>query len=288
MSQILSRRDFVRNTTLVCAAATVAGKAIAQEKESMSHFDYPLVDYHVHIESAALDADLKLSRELGIKFGIVEHAGTKENKYPGILSNDAELGKYIAQFEGKPVYKGVQAEWTDWSTCFSVEMLSKLDYVLTDAMTWPGPNGEREMMWEAKEFGDPKTFIDRYVAWIVQILETQPMDIFANVAWLPAPFVAEYDSLWTEARMSKVIEAALKHGTAIEISSGFSLPKIPFLKLAKSAGIRFSFGSNLHKPKQGQLDYSLQMAKELDLKKSDLFTPAPDGQKAVQRRIPKR
>jgi hypothetical protein len=35
----------------------------------------------------------------------------------------------------------------------------------------------------------------------------------------------------------------------------------------------------------GQLDYSVQMAKELALKRADIFTPAPDGQKAVQRRL---
>jgi hypothetical protein len=34
----------------------------------------------------------------------------------------------------------------------------------------------------------------------------------------------------------------------------------------------------------GKLEYSLQMAKELDLKPTDMFAPAPDGRKAVQRR----
>jgi hypothetical protein len=34
----------------------------------------------------------------------------------------------------------------------------------------------------------------------------------------------------------------------------------------------------------GKLEYSLQMAKELDLKPADMFAPAPNGRKAVQRR----
>jgi hypothetical protein len=33
----------------------------------------------------------------------------------------------------------------------------------------------------------------------------------------------------------------------------------------------------------GKLDYCLRMAGELALRKADVFTPAPDGQKAVQR-----
>ena len=49
---------------------------------------------------------------------------------------------------GKGVYKGVQAEWTDWMTCFSPEVLAQLDYVLTDAMTFPGKDGQRVKLWE--------------------------------------------------------------------------------------------------------------------------------------------
>ena len=84
--------------------------------------------------------------------------------------------------------------------------------------------------------------------------------------------------------MKKVIDAALKYGIALEISSSYKLPKLPFLKLAKAAGAKFSFGSNGRYPNMGKLDYSFEMARELDLKPADMFTPAPDGQKAVQRR----
>ena len=287
MHQFISRREFVRNTTLTFAAAAACASHVDAE-EKILFADRPVIDFHVHLDNSTLDAVLDLSRTRGVMFGIVEHAGTKENKYPVVLSNDDELGQYLARLESKPVYKGVQAEWTDWSTCFSPEMLARLDYVLTDAMTWPGTNGQREKMWESKDFGDPKTFMDRYVDWHVQVMETQPIDIFANVPWLPEPFAADYDTLWTEARMTKIIDSALKYGIAIEISSGFKLPKMPFLKAAKAAGIKFSFGSNGRYPKMGLLDYSLQMARELDLKPNDLFSPALNGQKAVQRRLPKR
>jgi hypothetical protein len=33
----------------------------------------------------------------------------------------------------------------------------------------------------------------------------------------------------------------------------------------------------------GKLEYSLEMARALKLTKADMFTPAPEGQKAVQR-----
>jgi hypothetical protein len=38
------------------------------------------VDFHVHHDNSTLDKVLELSRERGLKFGIVERAGPKENK----------------------------------------------------------------------------------------------------------------------------------------------------------------------------------------------------------------
>ena len=48
----------------------------------------PLTDLHVHLDNSTLDLVLALSGERGVKFGIVEHAGTKENVYPKVLSKE--------------------------------------------------------------------------------------------------------------------------------------------------------------------------------------------------------
>jgi len=124
-----------------------------------------------------------------------------------VLSNDTELKGYLAMLEGKPVYRGIQAEWTDWMGCFSPEVLARLDFVLTDAMTMPGPGGRRMKLWEpGAEIGDPERFMDRYVDWHVEILEKEPLDILGNVTWLPAALAADYDTLWTPARMKRVVD----------------------------------------------------------------------------------
>jgi histidinol phosphatase-like PHP family hydrolase len=247
------------------------------------------VDYHVHLDNSTIDKVLEISRQRGVTFGIVEHAGTEENEYPVVLSSDEELRGYLAMLEGKPVYRGVQAEWIDWSSCFSPEMLSRLDYVLMDAMTFPGKDDRRVKLWQPDvesrvDMADKQAFMDRYVDWYVETIEKQPIDILGNASWLPRPLAAEYDAYWTPARVRKVVNAAVKHQVAIEISSGFKLPKLFFLEIAKAAGAKFSFGSNGRYPNMGKLDYCLQMATELGLTKADLFTPPPDGQMAVQRR----
>jgi len=281
-----TRREFLQGAAAGAAAFLGAGPFLgAAETAPDRSPDLSLVDLHVHLDNSTIDKVLEISRERGVKFGIVEHAGTKENKYPVVLSNDAEMTRYLAMLEGKPVWKGVQTEWKDWMGCFSKQVLARLDFILTDAMTFPDKDGQRKKLWEdGADMGDPATFMDRYVDWYLEILEKQPIDLLANVSWLPGPFAVEYEKNWTAKRMEKVIGAAAKHQVAMEISSSFKLPKLSFLKVAKEAGLKFCFGSNGRHPNMGKLEYSLAMAKELGLKTSDLFTPAPDGKKAVQRR----
>jgi histidinol phosphatase-like PHP family hydrolase len=247
----------------------------------------PLVDYHVHLDNFGLEKALEVSRKKGVNFGIVEHAGTKENKYPVVLSNDAELARYIAMLDGKPVFKGVQTEWVDWLSCFSKDVVARLDYVLTDAMTFPGRDGQRVKLWQRDapqrvDMDDREAFMDRYVDWYVAIMAKQPIDILANASWLPAPLARDWDAFWTPARVRRVVEAARRYGVAIEISSSLKLPKLSFLEQVKDAGVKFSFGSNIRGERMGTLDYCLAMARELGLRREDLFVPAPPGRKPVQ------
>jgi len=287
----MSRRRFLCRTATATVLATVSSPHTLPSAEPgpSSKREFRAVDFHVHLDNSTIDKALELSAERGIKFGIVEHAGTKENQYPTLLSNDGDLRRYLAMLEGKPVFKGVQAEWTDWMTCFSPAALAQLDYVLTDAMTFPGKNGARVKLWspdaaQQVDMTDKQAFMDRFADWHVEVMAREPFDILANTSWLPAGMIEQWELYWTPPRMKKVIEAALKYGIALEISSSYQLPKLPFLKLAKASGAKFSFGSNGRYPNMGKLDYCFAMAKDLDLKPADMFAPAPDGQKAVQRR----
>jgi histidinol phosphatase-like PHP family hydrolase len=282
----MTRRRFL------CGTA-VAGGMIFMPKSSRAagaaDLDFPLEDLHVHLDNSTIDKVVPLAKERGVKFGIVEHAGTKQNQYPIMLSTDAELKTYLAMLEGQPVYRGIQAEWTDWMGCFSRDVLAQLDFILTDTMTFPGQDGQRVKLWlegaEAKVgLTDKEAFMDRYVDWHVEIISKQPIDLLANVSWLPASMANDYEKFWTGARVKRVLDAAFKFSVALEISASFKLPKLSFLKQAKAAGVKFWLGSNGRYPNMGKLDYSLEMARTLGLKKADLFTPAPPGQRAVDRR----
>jgi histidinol phosphatase-like PHP family hydrolase len=277
-----SRRHLLRHALALGTMAPLARRA-ALAAEDVAPL--PLVDYHVHLDNSSITQVAPLAAERGVKFGIVEHAGTKENIYPVVLSNDAELIAFADSLDGPNVFKGVQAEWIDWAGCFSKAALKRLDYVLTDTMTFPGRDGRRVKLWEPDaadrvDMANPDRFMERFVDWHIEILTTQPIDLLANVSWLPAPLAADYDRHWTDARIRRVVETAVKQGIALEISASYKLPNLRFLRLAKAAGARFSFGSNGRYPKMGQLDYSLEMARALSLTPADLFTPPPGGCKA--------
>lgn len=278
-------RTYSRRAVLGGAAALLATSG-TRAAEADATLGFPLVDYHVHLNATfTLDDAVARSKERGVKFGIAEHAGTKENIYPSIISSDEALQQWIAKLDGKPVYKGVQAEWIDWPKCFSKEVFSQLDYVLSDAMTFPGRNGQRLKMWQP-DFnpGEAQEFMERYVKWNVEVIDTEPLDIFSHPTWLPAPVDKLYDTLWTQERMQPIVQALKRTGTAVEIDSAYNMPGMLFLHLAKEAKLKFSFGSNSGAGGLRTIDFCIERARALGLTAEDMFVPAPSDRKPIMRR----
>jgi histidinol phosphatase-like PHP family hydrolase len=168
---------------------------------------------------------------------------------------------------------------------FSPEAVAKFDYVFTDSMTWTDNAGKRMRLWikdEVGEIADKQAFMDLLVDRAVGILSREPVDIYVNPTFLPDSIAAEYDQLWTPARMQKVVDAAAKGGVAIEINARYKLPSVAFIKLAKAAGCKFTFGTNNGGREVGKLDYCFEMVKECGLKWQDMWVPKAEGQKPVQ------
>ena len=75
--------------------------------------------------------------------------------------------------------------------------------------------------------------------------------------------------------MDRVIGAAVKNGVAIEINDHFHIPSAAFIRRAKAAGAKFSFGSNRHGEGIGEIEYCLRMARECGLTANDIYLPRP-------------
>jgi hypothetical protein len=255
---------------------------VYRQIRNLSAHNYPVVDYHTHLKGGwTIEQALRRSRETGIGYGIAVNCG---KGFP--VQNDASAGDFVESLKGQPVFIAMQAEGREWVEMFSAKAVAKFDYVFSDAMTFTH-EGRRRRLWipeEVGDIGDPERFMDVIVNKIVGILEHEPIDIHANPTFLPDVMAKDYDRLWTAGRMARVIEAAKMNNVAIEINNRYKIPSAAFLKKAKAAGVKFSFGTNNGDPNIGRLEYPLQMVQECGLKWQDIFVPKPDGEKPVQRK----
>ena len=277
----LSRRNFLKKAAIGTAVFVTTSDYVRGNLDNETkkpEFDFPIVDYHVHLYGN-MQMAVNLSEKQGIKFGIVEHPGPG---YP--LVDDKALKKYIDTLKKYPVYIGLQPVFTNWAKDFSIEIISQLDYILMDAMTLPEKDGNWLRIWRSDtKVEDKDSFMKRYVDFNMQILTKEPIDILGWPTYLPECIADDYDTLWTDEVMQKIIDTAVKKDIAIEINESAKVPKLKFVKMAKEAGAKFTFGTDSRDSRAGVLTYGLEIAKKAGLTKENIFVPKPDGKKAVQR-----
>ena len=242
--------------------------------------NYPVVDYHVHLKGGlTVQQALENSRRLGINYGIAINCG---QGFP--VHSDDSVQQYLDSMKGQPCFIALQGEGREWMTLVSPDSVARFDYVFTDAMTFSDDKGKRMRLWIDDEVGtiaDKQAFMEMYVDRIVGVMR-EPIDIYANPTFLPRQIASEYETLWTAERRHKVIAAAIDNNVAIEINNRYKIPGASFIKEAKAAGAKFSFGTNNADANLGRLEYPIQMVRECGLVWQDIFVPRPDGQKRIQ------
>ncbi len=258
--------------------------ALYREIINIGRHNVPMVDYHVHVKNGlTLEGALEKSRRDGIEYGIAVNAGLLSG-----VKNDADAQRWVESMQHQPCFVAMQAEGREWTTLFSLRTASSFDYIFSDSMTWTDNHGRRMRLWMPEEVGvisDPQEFMDTLVDRTLGILEHEPIDIYANPTYLPAQIAKDYDGLWTQERMQKVIDAAVRNQVAIELNNRYRIPSATFVRAAKSAGCKFSFGSN--NAGESDLDrcaYGLEMLNECKLGWQDFFVPGAWTSRAVDRK----
>lgn len=242
----------------------------------LANQNFPLIDLHTHLKGGlTIDQALANARKYGFTYGIAINCGLKM----GFETEDS-LKQYMDSYQQPPeTYFAMQAEGREWLDMFPMDIIRRFDYVFTDAMTWTNKNGTRMRLWikEELDIGDPQDFMDQLVDNTVKIVSTEPINIWVNPSFLPEELAPRYDELWTEARMDRVVEALVKSGVAMEINARFKIPSATFIKKAKAAGVKFTFGTNNGGANDlGRLDYCLQMVEECGLKGTDMWIPGEE------------
>jgi histidinol phosphatase-like PHP family hydrolase len=272
MNLTYSRRNFLH--TSVIAGAVLAAEphfaAVPAVAPTPAKPAFPVADYHVHLgPTLSIDQALQLGKERGVQIGIVEHPGPD---YP--IKTNADLQKYIDNLRQYQVRIGLQPVYAGWSTAFSKNLLDQLDYILMDALTLPNSDGTWLAIWQIDtHVDDAEEFMKRYMQFIEQIMTTEPIDIFAWPTFLPVPIARQYSQLWTSQRMQRIIDLAKARKLAIEINEVAHVPDDTFIRLAKRANLKFTFGTDSRNQNATHFYYCYQMAQKCGLTEADMFVP---------------
>ncbi len=236
-----------------------------------------LSDGHIHLRGGmTLEKAVLREKQSGIRSAVLENFG---REWP--LSDNAKVRAFLDGEALTPprvphVPVGLQVNDRDWFTQLDPALRGRLDFVLADTMIMGLTNdGKPRRLWlPGVTIEDPEAWMLEYLAHNLRILG-EPITILANPTYLPPCIAPLYDRLWTEARMRQVISKAVEKGIALEIQAGSDFPKPRFLKLAKSMGAKFSFGSNNFDDKAKDLSRWFEAIEFLDLRSGDLWRAGP-------------
>ena len=231
-----------------------------------------ITDWHLHIRGG-MTPEMAVERERasGIRSSAMENHGREWE-----IFDNARLVDFAARARkaNPKMPVGIQVNDRDWFREIDAATRAKFDYILADTMIMGKlPDGRDNRLWMVKTVDDADAWMERYMAHNLQILD-EPISILANPTYLPDPLAADYDRLWTEDRMRQLIAKAVERGIALEIQAGSPYPRPKFLRLAKEMGAKFSFGTNNFDPTPKDLSRWLEAITWLDLKGSDIWTPA--------------
>jgi histidinol phosphatase-like PHP family hydrolase len=233
--------------------------------------DFPLFDLHVHPSGRLSIAQAgEIAKQKGMAFGMVDHLGPRDR-----IRTNKDLKQYIEAVRNAGMYVGMQPTFPGWRRLFDKKLYEQLDYILMDALEIPNPDGSRWLIWrDDTEVDDKEAFMDRYLDFYLQIITTENIDVLAATAYLPPSLQDDYDTLWNEKRMRTLIDAAVKHKVALEITQYYQRPTARFVRMAKAAGAKFTFGTNSRTERAvGYIPYCIKIAQECSLTANDMWLP---------------
>ena len=195
-----------------------------------------------------------------------------------MLADDAEVYAYYEEISGEPFLFGVQGEGRKWTRTFSPEALGIFEYLFTDAMTIIDHKGRNSRIYRAEEVHfdgiSRQQYMDHLVDQTVLILTNEPADIYANPTYLPEVMQPDYDALWTEERVDRILDVLEQYHIALEINPRYKIPSFDIIRKAKARGIKFTFGTNNVDARFGKLEYALEALEACQLEPQDIWFPS--------------
>jgi len=223
--------------------------------------NFPLVNLQTHLTAGlALDQIQAIRNQTGLFAGVVVAGGAER-----AIHDDATARAAVAAMKDEPAFLGLQVQGSEWMKLFSPEARAAFDYILADSVAAAE---------QAAPGAEVQAFMDKIVADAEQTIGYTPIDVYANVTYLPAALTTRADELWTEERMVRIIAAAVTKNVALEINPRLRIPSEKFVKLAKGAGARFTIGTgDATAAEYNDWSYVLELQQKLKLGWRDFYVP---------------
>jgi histidinol phosphatase-like PHP family hydrolase len=123
-------------------------------------------------------------------------------------------------------------------------------------------------------------YMDAHTDTLEQFAREMPVDIIAHPTLVTLPFRSiDIDTLWSEDRETRVVNALFDAGIAFEISSRYPAHE-RLVQRAIDRGVRLSLGSDGHTREQvANIVRPLALARKLGVADEDLYDPSRHGSK---------
>ena len=232
---------------------------------------FPVIDNHVHLKGWTLAQAMENSRRTGIFYTIAPNCGIG---FP--ITDDAGIDAFLDTTRNVAAFHAMQGEGREWPATFSETSRRKFDFVFTDAMTFVDHAGRRTRLWIDEEVVidiPVEQYMDQIVDRAVEVISNEPLDVYVNPLFLPSAMMGDFDTLWTDERVARVIEALAARGVALEVNAYYRIPNARTIRAAMDAGVKLSFGTNNADANIGALEYCLEMQRELGITPEHMFFP---------------
>ena len=266
----------VKMTALPDDDALAGGRtdALDEDKDQvlwLTQEGFPVIDWHVHLKGWGHEEAMENSRRTGIFYTLAPNCGIGFQ-----FTNDAQVGDFVDSMRMVPAFLAMQGEGREWPTTFSAATREKFDLVFTDALTFTDHAGRRVRLWIDQEVVidiPEQQYMDQIVDKTVDVITGEPIDVFVNPFFLPTAMMDDYDALWTDARIERVISALKEKGVALEVNARYRIPNARTIKAAMEAGVPLTFGTNNADSAIGKLEYCFEMLDECGITPAHMWWP---------------
>jgi hypothetical protein len=227
------------------------------------------IDYQINTSgSFNIDSALQSFFKTGINLGLVVEANEVAKGRQGQLFAD-----HIKKYRHLPAFLGLITNNNTLPKDLAETSIANFDYIIGDITRFKNKTGDEVDILMEKNIGDNEVFMEEYVEFITDQLDKGGLNIWAMASILPESLSGQYDKLWTQSRMLKVIEAAKRNDVAIEVYLPKKIPSIAFIKLAKEKGCLFTMGGLFRENEMSEPVYFYELIDSCKLDYKDIYIP---------------